>query len=167
MTLDAAERARLIEQYATAPKRLRTPLAKVRTEAMKWRPEHGEFSVHEIVVHCADSETNAAARIRYLMAEADPVILGYDPDNWARRFDYHSHPLDAALAAVEAVRANTAPLVRQLDETAWGKTGTHSESGRYSGHDWLQIYSRHLEDHIDQIERTMAAWRAAGSPAVA
>ncbi|HSP54707.1 MAG TPA: DinB family protein [Dehalococcoidia bacterium] len=167
MTLDAAERDRLIEQYATGPKRLREALAKVPPEAMRWRPEPGEFSVHEIVVHCADSETNAAARIRYLMAEADPVILGYDPDNWASRFDYHSHPLEAALATLEAVRANTTPLARRLDAASWDKAGTHSESGRYTGNDWLQIYSRHLEEHVDQIERTVAAWRAAGCPVVA
>jgi hypothetical protein len=164
MTLDATERHRLIEQYATGPARLRTALEAVPPQATKWRPEPGEFSAHEIVVHCADSETNAAARIRYLMAEAEPVILGYDPDNWASRFDYDSHPLDAALATIEAVRANTVPLIRRLDQGAWDKAGTHSESGRYTGHDWLRVYSEHLEEHIAQIERTVAAWRAAGSP---
>ena len=163
MTLDPAERERLIEQYASAPARLRAAVKAAPAAAMKWRPA-GEFSVHEIVVHCADSETNAAARIRYLMAEAEPVILGYDPDTWASRFDYHSHPLEAALVTVEAVRANTGPVIRRLEASAWDKTGTHSESGRYSGEDWLRIYAAHLEEHIAQIERTVDAWRGAGSP---
>jgi hypothetical protein len=163
VTLSPEERDRRIEQYATGPARLRAALQSVPSAAMKWRPEPREFSVHEIVVHCADSETNAAARIRYLMAEPEPVILGYDPDSWARRFDYHSHPLEAALATIEAVRANTAPLIRSLDAAAWDKAGTHSESGRYTGHDWLRIYSEHLEEHIAQIERTVAAWRTLGA----
>lgn len=161
MTMDAAERHRLIEQYATGPERLRTAVRAVPAEAMMWRPAPGEFSVHEVAVHCADSETNAAVRIRYLMAEAEPVIMGYDPDNWAGRFDYHSHPLEAALATVEAVRANTAPLIRRLDEASWSKAGTHTESGRYIGDDWLRIYAAHVEEHIAQIERTVEAWRAA------
>lgn len=161
MKMDAVERDRLIEQYATGPQRLRTALQAVPADAMKWRPGPGEFSVHEIAVHCADSETNAAVRIRYLMAEAEPVIMGYDPDNWARRFDYHSHSLEAALATVEAVRANTAPLIRQLDEASLSKAGMHTESGRYTGVDWLQIYAAHVEEHIEQIERTVEAWRAA------
>jgi hypothetical protein len=162
MTLDPAERDRLIEQYATGPARLRAALQAVPAAAMKWRPEPSEFSVHKIVVHCADSETNAAARIRYLVAEAEPVILGYDPDNWASRFDYDSHPLEAALATVEAVRANTVPLIQRLEPVDWDKAGTHSESGRYTGHDWLRIYSEHLEEHVAQIERTVAAWRGSG-----
>jgi hypothetical protein len=160
MTLAASERERMIEQYATGPQRLRAAVEAVPEEARKWRPSDGEFSVHEIAVHCADSETNAAARIRYLAAEEAPVILGYDPDNWAARFDYHNHPLEAALATVDAVRANTVALVRRLPDDVWSKQGTHSESGPYTGADWLRIYSEHVEEHIAQIGRVMDAWRS-------
>jgi len=163
MTLTAHERDRRIEQYQTAPARLREALANVPAEAMKWRPEANEFSVHEIVCHCADSETNAYSRIRYLLTEERPVIAGYDPDTWAREFDYANHPLGAALATVEAVRANTAPLLRRLPEDAWEKEGTHTESGRYTAVDWLRIYSEHLEEHIEQIERNLEAWLRSGS----
>ena len=105
-----------------------------------------------------------AARIRYLVAEAEPVILGYDPDNWAAAFDYHSHPIDTALATVDAVRANTVPLLRRLPDDAWDKEATHSESGRYTGIGWLLIYAAHLEQHADQISRTLEVWRASAVP---
>src|SRR3990172_6583075 len=145
MPLTAEERDRLIRRYAEGPAKLRAALAAVPAEAMQWRPAPGEFSVHEIVCHCADSETNAAARIRYLVAEEKPLILGYDPDNWAAAFDYHSHPLEAALATVDAVRANTVPLLQRLPDSAWDKEATHTESGRYTGIGWLLIYAAHLE----------------------
>jgi hypothetical protein len=159
-SLSPEERHRLIEQYGSAPGRLRDALASVPPEAMTWSPAPGEFSVHEIVCHCADSETNAYSRIRYLLTAEKPVIVGYDPVVWAREFDYANHPLDAALVTVEAVRANTAPILRRLPEEAWGREGTHSESGRYTATDWLRIYSEHLEEHIDQIHRTVDAWRS-------
>ncbi len=158
MTLTNQERTRRIEQYASAPERLREALASVPAEAMKWRPALGEFSVHEIVCHCADSETNAYSRIRYLLTAEKPVIVGYDPDKWAREFDYASHPLEAAFATVEAVRGNTAPILRRLPDEAWMKEGSHTESGRYTAADWLRIYSEHLEEHIEQINRTVEAW---------
>jgi hypothetical protein len=159
MTLAADERERLIEQYATGPARLRAAVDAVPEEARKYRPADGGFSVHEVVVHCADSETNAAARIRYLAAEKEPVILGYDEENWAKVFAYEDHPLEAALATVDAVRANTAALVRRLPHSVWEKAGTHSESGPYTGEDWLRIYAAHVEEHIEQIERVAAEWR--------
>ena len=161
MSLSAAKRAPLIERYVAGPERLREALGRVPEEARTWRPTEGEFSVHEVVCHCADSETNAHGRIRYLVAEQEPLIPGYDPDVWARCFDYHSHPLEAALATIDAVRANTAPLLRRLPEQAWEKGGRHTESGRYTAYDWLTIYAAHLEEHAQQIEQVYAAWRDA------
>jgi hypothetical protein len=128
--------------------------------ARRWRPAPGKWSVHEVIVHCADSETNAAMRIRYVFAEKQPAIIGYDQDGWARDLDYASHPLEPALATVEAVRANTVPLLRQIPEAAWQRSGTHTEMGRYGAEQWLQIYAVHLEAHTRQIERNLAAWKA-------
>jgi hypothetical protein len=68
--------------------------------------------------------------------------------------------MDTALAAVEAARAHTLPLLQRLDEAAWSRTGTHTEIGRYSVEKWLQTYADHLETHSRQIERNLAAWTA-------
>jgi hypothetical protein len=75
-------------------------------------------TAHEIVVHCADSETNAHGRIRYLIAEPEPLIVGYDQARWAAVFAYHDRPLEPAFATVAAVRANTVALLRALPEEA-------------------------------------------------
>ena len=158
--MDKARREQLIQQYADGPRRLREALAQVPAAARQWRPAPGEWSVHEVVVHCADSETNSFARIRYLAAEPEPVIQGYDQAAWARIFDYHVLPADTALAVVEAVRASTTALIRTLPEAAWTRAGRHSESGPYSAEDWLRIYAEHLEGHAQQIEQNVAAWRA-------
>ena len=128
-------------------------------EARHWRPAPGEWSAHEVVCHTADSETNAYARIRFLVAEDDPVIQGYDQEHWVSALDYPALSAESAMAAVEAVRGHTAALIRRLPEAAWRRAGTHSESGPYSGDDWLRIYSAHLEDHARQIEENVASFR--------
>jgi len=161
MPLTRAERDTLIAQYTDGPARIRAALATVPAEAMKWRPAVGEWSAHEIVCHCADSETNSYARIRFLLSEQDPVIQGYDQEQWARTFDYHSHPLEPALATVEAVRANTAALILRLPDAAWTREGRHTESGRYTADDWLTIYADHLEGHARQIETNVELWKTA------
>jgi hypothetical protein len=160
MSLTAAERDRLIEQYATGPARLKAALAAVPAEALDWRPDPEEFSVHEIICHCADSETNAHGRIRYLLTEDEPVIVGYDPMTWAATFHYADHPMEASLATVVAVRANTVPILRRLRDAAWETAGMHTESGRYTATDWLRTYAAHLEEHVHQIGKTVAAWKA-------
>ena len=154
------DREKLIAQYAAGPARLKAALATVPPAAMQWRPKPGEWSAHEIVVHCADSETNSFVRVRFLAAEKEPVLQGYDQDHWAKTFDYHTLPMDAALAVVESVRASTTALVRALPESAWTNVGRHTESGRYTAEDWLRIYADHLEGHARQIEGNVAQWKA-------
>jgi hypothetical protein len=160
MPMTSQEREALIRRYAEGPARLRAAYEGVPQEARQWRPGPGKWSAHEVVVHCADSETNASLRIRYLAAEKDPLIVGYDQEEWARAFDYHQHPADAALATVEAVRGNTVPLLKRLPESAWSRAGKHTESGRYTGDDWLNTYAAHVENHARQIERNLEAWKA-------
>lgn len=159
MALTPTERRTLIDRYAAGPARLRAAIAAVPADALTWRPAPAEWSAHEVAVHCADSETQAASRIRFLAAEPEPLVLGYDEANWAVAFDYHAHPLEVALATVDAVRANTVALLRRLPEEAWTRVGRHTQSGRYTSEDWLQIYAAHLEDHSRQIEANVAAWR--------
>ncbi len=160
MALTAAQREELLQRYEKGPVLLRDAFAKVPREAWKWRPKEDRWSVHEIVCHCADAEMNAAARIRYLIAEEKPLILGYDQARWAKVLDYHNARIELALAAVDVMRALTINLLRGLPESAWSIVGTHTESGAYSTEDWLNIYAEHLEKHSRQIEKNLLQWRA-------
>ena len=85
--------------------------------------------------------------------------MGYDQDRWAITLDYHSLPIAPALATIDAVRANTVPILEQLPDEAWSRVGRHSESGSYTADHWLTIYAEHLEVHARQIERNLAAWK--------
>jgi hypothetical protein len=163
MAMSREERDALVERYAQGAERVREALAKVPPEALQWRPGEGKWSVHEVVVHCADSETNAALRIRYLVAEKEPLIVGYDQDAWARLFDYHAQPIEDSLAAAATARTRTVPLLRRMSEADWTKAGRHTEAGPYTAEDWLRIYAAHLEGHARQIERNLAAWKARSS----
>ncbi len=155
-----AERNDCIRRYAEGPALLAEALATVPEAALQWRPAPGKWSVHEVIVHCADSETNSHMRIRYLLGESDTTIVGYDEAHWALAMDYHAHPLDLALATVVAVRANTVPLLRRVDREQWARVGRHTQSGAYGAEDWLRAYAEHLEVHARQIARNVAAWKA-------
>lgn len=165
MSASEAQRRDWIRRYNEGPVRLRQAMLTVPDEAVRWRPAPGKWSVHEIVCHCADSETIASIRLRWLLAEPDPVILAYDQDVWATRFDYHAHPLETAIQTVDVVRANTAALLRRLTPADFDRAGRHSASGPYSVDDWLRIYAEHLEKHASQIERNLAAWQHDGAVA--
>ena len=102
---------------------------------------------------------NGAVRLRYVLAENDPLLMGYDQDAWARILDYHARPLEPALAVVEAVRANTTVLLRTLADEAWLRAGRHSESGPYSVESWLRIYPTTSRD---TRARSSGTWMRGG-----
>lgn len=160
MPMDAAARATWIERYRSGPGLLRETWEALPEAAWHWRPIPGAWSALEVVAHCADSETYAAVRIRLLLSEPEPLIVGYDENAWARDFDYQAADPEACLHLIATVRTHTAALLDRVPEAAWGRVGRHTQSGPYGTDDWLRSYGEHLEVHARQLRRNLSAWRA-------
>ncbi len=158
--LNQSERKRLIQHYSLGPTALLEAWDATTDEARHWKPAPDAWSAHEIVIHCADSETSPAMRIRMLAAEPQPMIIGYDQDAWATTFEYHQLSSELAFATISAVRALTTEFILRLSDDMWESSGTHSESGAYTAEDWLRIYAAHLHDHAEQIRANVAAWQS-------
>jgi hypothetical protein len=124
-----------------------------------WRPDPDEWSVHEIVCHCADAEMIAATRIRRLLADPEPRITAFDQDIWAGNLPYTTLSPDTAFMVIEATRAWTSPLLDEMSEGQWSRPGLHSVAGAWSADDWLQAFGPHLQGHVEQIHANIAAWK--------
>ncbi len=154
--MDVMTRGRLVEQYRDGYRVVVEALAGITEAELDAREAPGEWSPREVVHHLADSEMTSAIRLRRLVVEERPLIVGYDQEEFARRL-YYDRPIEASLAAFRAARETTAQILDRLSEAEWAREGTHSESGRYTVLDWLRIYAVHAHDHADQIRRTRAA----------
>ena len=150
--MEKAEREALIARYIAGPQVLEDALAAVPQDKLDSTQVVGEWTPRQIVHHVADSETMSYIRLRRLLAEEQPVIQGYDEEEFARKLHYE-RTVEASLAVTRAVRASSAALLAALSEEEWGRSGTHSDSGSYAVTDWLRIYAAHCHDHADQIRR--------------
>lgn len=159
MALNSDVRGKLIQQYAEGPTLLREAWDAVPADVRKWRPDENAWSAHEIIVHCADSETIAATRIRFLISDPNPIIFGYDQEEWVDIFRYHDRSTELAFDTIRAVRANTVPVIVAMPDAAWLATGSHTQTGRISAEDWLQSYGIHLHEHTDQINANVQAFK--------
>ena len=148
--MNAAEREALIDQYEDGFRAVNAALEAITDAELEAREAPAEWSPREIVHHLADSEMTAAIRLRLLIAQDAPTLVGYDQEAFVRHL-YPDRPITPSLAAFEAARAATAPILRRLSEEQWRRAGTHSESGTYTVEDWLRIYGGHAHDHADQI----------------
>jgi hypothetical protein len=153
--VDAQRRAALVTQYEAGPGVLRAAVEGLGDAELDRRPADGGWTPREVVHHVADSEMTSAIRLRRLIAEDEPLIVGYDGDEFARRLHYADRPIAPALAAVEAARATTAQILHGLTEAEWSRMGTHSDSGTYGVAEWLETYAVHCDEHADQIRRAL------------
>ena len=55
----------------------------------------------------------------------------------------------------KATKNMKSEMMDRLTEDDWRRAGTHSESGAYSVHMWLDIYAAHCHDHAEQIRRAV------------
>jgi hypothetical protein len=152
--MNATEREALIDQYEDGFRAVSAALEEITAAELEAREAPGEWSPREIVHHLADSEMTSAIRLRLLIAQDAPILLGYDQEAFVRRL-YPDRSIEPSLSAFRAARAAT-PILRRLSESEWRRSGTHSESGPYSVEDWLRIYSGHAHHHADQIRRARA-----------
>ena len=153
--MDRAERERAIAEYEDGYRVVTEALAGATEEELDGQEAPGEWSPRQVVHHLADSEMTSAIRLRRLIAEDDPLLVGYDQEEFARRL-YYDRPIEASMAAFKAARETTAQILRLLTDAEWERAGTHSEYGRQDVSVWLDYYRRHAHDHADQIRRARA-----------
>jgi hypothetical protein len=151
------ERNVLIKQYGDGFDEVIAALNNFPAESLGAHPIPGKWSAREIVHHLGDSESTAAGRIRKLLCEDDPLIQGYDQDQFATKLRYNERDMAPALEAFRYARVTTMQLLRLMTEEDWQRSGTHTESGRYTAEDWLRIYAAHAHDHAAQIRRLREA----------
>ena len=147
------ERNVLIKQYADGYDEVIRALDNFPAESLGAHPIPGKWSAREIVHHLGDSETTSAIRIRQLLVQDQPLIQGYDQDQFATRLRYNERDMAPALEAFRCARETTMQLLPHLSEDDWQRAGTHTESGRYTLEDWLRIYAAHAHNHAAQIRR--------------
>ena len=132
-------------------------LAGISDAELDARSAPGEWTAREVAHHLADSEMTSAIRLRRLLAEDSPEIVGYDEDLFRRTLRYSARPIASSLELFRLARVTTLEILEGASEADWSRAGTHSDSGAYSVETWLGIYAAHAFDHAEQIRRARGA----------
>ena len=144
------------EVQAATARRLRE-LITAAGDRLRIRPEPTEWSVLECLAHLVDSELVTSARVRWILAEDQPDIVGYDQDRWVDGLRHRDDdPIDL-IELFEALRGANQRLwaSRALPERA--RVGMHRERGPESYELTVRLQAGHDRFHIAQAERALAA----------
>jgi len=129
-------------------------------ELVRIEPAPGEWSVVECLAHLTDGELIVAARHRWILAEAEPDIVGYDQALWVSQLGQNQEDPQQLLAVFEALRRWNLDLWARTPESARSRVGIHRERGPESYELTFRLAAGHDRIHLAQARRALEAARS-------
>ena len=141
------------------PQHLASAIANLDDACMTARPLAGEWSIAQNIHHLADSHMNAYIRCRLIASELNPPLKPYDQDAWAAFADSQTADVSTSLMILHGLHLRWADFFTNLAASDWERVGFHPDLGAVSLQRQLSGYVAHGNDHLEQIARTLAAYR--------
>jgi len=126
-------------------------------KVLRTRPFVGKWTPNEIIGHLSDSEWVYGFRIRLILCEESPTILGMDQDLWVAGQKHNDREPRDLVTMFRNLRAANLVLWKQMTPRDFVRTGMHNERGPESLGVMLRMNAGHDLSHIDQINRYVAA----------
>jgi uncharacterized damage-inducible protein DinB len=149
--MPASSRDALIGDFLAGVPRLRRAVAGLDSEQLRARPVPGKWSTLEVVCHLADSDQVWCHRMKRVIAEDRPLLIGYDETRFTAALPYHEADLEEELALMEGMRREMARILRALPDSAWSRTGVHNERGLVTLEEMLRAEAEHVPHHLAHI----------------
>lgn len=120
-------------------------------------PVPGTWSIQQLILHLMDSHLTCACRMRKIIAEDIPLLTGYDENAFVRNLRYEQTDVHLAVEIFRVVQRMMAGLLRQLPDSAFERTGIHTERGKVTLGELVPDYIQHLEHHMKFLRAKRAA----------
>jgi hypothetical protein len=120
----------LIEKYARGGETLAQAILGLTDEDLKSFPVPGTWSIQQIVIHLMDSELISSDRLKRMIAEENPTLIGYDETKFSKSLYYHDQSAADAVRIISLNRRMFAGVLRKLPAEAFDRAGTHNERGK-------------------------------------
>jgi len=154
------DRTQLLHAYRNGPSEIKQALSSFSSEMWGFKPAPDSWSIHEIVIHLADTEVQSHVRFRTIISEPSTIIPNYDEYRWSQALDYSKQDIQLSLRIIALMRESNHSLLSSIQESLWFNSCIHSVRGPETLDTLVRGYTRHMQKHIDQMKRSYQAWHA-------
>ena len=150
----------LIDKYAAGGEQLSMAIRGLTREDLLALPPAdanvGKWSIQQVVIHVMDSDLIATDRLKRMIAEDNPTLIGYDENKFVRNLMYEEQPAEQAAQVVDLNRKVFLNVLRKLPASALERKGTHNERGVITVGGYLKSTIEHLDHHLKFIHAKRA-----------
>ncbi|HEX5244277.1 MAG TPA: DinB family protein [Tepidisphaeraceae bacterium] len=146
----------LIEAYAAGAGKLAHAIAGLSGEDFHKTPVAGTWSIGQIIIHMMDSDLIGSDRMKRVIAEEIPTLIGYHETAFSQKLFYEKLDPFKAADVFRQNRELMAVILRNLPDIAFERAGMHSEHGRMTLGEFVKNYVDHLEHHLTFIRKKRA-----------
>ena len=122
-------------------------------ERLRRSPAPGEWSPAEVVSHLVDVDLVFGVRVRMIVAQDRPPLVGFDQDAWTSRFGGLDADPRVTFERWQALRLNNLRLFDSLSPAEWERVGIHAERGEQTVRLIVSTMAGHDLSHVGQIGR--------------
>ena len=151
----------LLERFRRGPELVASALTGISGVEEDFVTAPGKWSIRQIAAHLADSELVGAHRLRQVIAEDNPTLIAFDQDAWTKNLDYSRRKAEQSLETFRRIRTENYELLKAVPDSAWERTGNHTENGPMTLLRLLEGYAGHAESHARQLQQIRDAFQAA------
>lgn len=126
-------------------------------DRLRARPAPTEWSAFETAGHMLDAEVIASARYRWILAEEEPRLVGYDQELWMQRLRHPDEDPEELLATFEALRKANLSLWARTSVGDRARVGIHEERGPESFELTFRLIAGHDRNHLAQARAALEA----------
>src|SRR5688500_20203016 len=83
----------------------------------------GRWSIQQVVIHTMDSELVSIDRLKRMIAEDNPTLIGYDENKFVASLFYDEQPADDAVRIVDCARKTCGRVTRKPPASTIDRSG--------------------------------------------
>lgn len=146
-----------LEVLAQTASSLADIVSKHSATVLRTRPFEGKWTPNEVIGHLTDSEWVYGYRLRLILCENDPTILGINQDLWVATLRHNEREPSELVEIFRTMRLFNLALWRRTSPRDLERTGQHNERGPESLGVMVRLLAGHDLSHLGQITRYIQA----------
>lgn len=136
------------------PEKLHHEVKNLTTSELSWRYRPEGWTIHQVVHHCADSHMNAFIRFKLALTEKEPVVPGYQQNEWAQLADVEKSPISHSIDILHGLHARWSQLLKTMNSADFERSYLHQEyNKKFSLKVVTGLYAWHCGHHLAHIKQ--------------